>query len=53
MDTVENLAALCAALSGERVMLVMLPAGEATDEAIRQLADLASAGDTQIGRAHV
>ena len=48
VDTVENLAALCAALGGERVVLVMLPAGEATDDAIRQLADLASAGDTLV-----
>ena len=48
VDTVENLAALCAALGGERVLLVMLPAGEATDDAIRELADLASAGDTLV-----
>jgi 6-phosphogluconate dehydrogenase len=48
VDTVENLAALCAALGGERVILMMLPAGEATDDAIRQLAGLASAGDTLV-----
>jgi len=48
VDTVENLAALCAGLGGERVILVMLPAGEATDDAIRQIAGLASAGDTLV-----
>ena len=48
VSTVENLPALCASLGGERVLLLMLPAGEATHEAIGQLAGLASAGDTLV-----
>lgn len=45
---VENLPALCAALGGERVVLVMLPTGEPTDAAIAQLVPLLSAGDTLV-----
>jgi 6-phosphogluconate dehydrogenase len=43
---VENLAALCARLVGERVILACLPAGEAVESTIRELLPLASAGDT-------
>ena len=48
INCVENLAALCAALSGERVILMMLPAGEPTDHTIAELLPLASAGDTLV-----
>ena len=41
----ENLAALCARLDGERIILLMLPAGAAVEEAIRDLLPLVSAGD--------
>ena len=44
----ENLAALCARLDGERVILLMLPAGAAVEETIRDLMPLASAGDTLV-----
>src|ERR1700716_2218219 len=44
----ENLAALCARLGGERVMLLMLPAGAAVEDAIRDLLPLVSAGDTLV-----
>src|SRR5688572_31271018 len=48
VDCVENLAALCARLDGERVILLMLPAGEAIEEAIRDLVPLTSSGDTLV-----
>src|SRR5712691_1553722 len=44
----ENLAALCARLSGERVVILMLPAGAAVEDAIRDLLPLVSAGDTLV-----
>src|SRR5262245_37114856 len=44
----ENLAALCARLQGERVILIMLPAGGAVEDTIRDLVPLISAGDTLI-----
>ncbi len=44
----ENLAALCARLKGERVILVMLPAGDAVENTIRELLPLVSAGDTLV-----
>ena len=44
----ENLAALCARLAGERVILLMLPAGAAIEEAIGDLLPLVSAGDTLV-----
>ena len=44
----ENLAALCARLDGERVILLMLPAGAAVEETIGDLLPLASAGDTLV-----
>ena len=46
VECAENLAALCARLDGERVIVLMLPAGEAVEETIRSLVPLASAGDT-------
>src|SRR5438132_5885164 len=42
----ENLAALCARLEGERLILLMLPAGAAVEDTIRDLVPLLSAGDT-------
>ena len=44
----ENLAALCARLEGERVILLMLPAGAPVEETIRDLMPLLSAGDTVV-----
>src|SRR5256885_530375 len=44
----ENLAALCTRLSGERVVIIMLPAGEAVEGAIRDLLPLLSSGDTLV-----
>jgi len=47
--TVNGLAALCAQLSeGERVILMMLPAGEAIDATLDDLGPLVSAGDTLV-----
>jgi 6-phosphogluconate dehydrogenase len=48
VECVEGLAALCAQIEGERVVLLMLPAGEATEDALRELAPLLSAGDTLV-----
>jgi 6-phosphogluconate dehydrogenase len=45
---VEGLAAICAALEGERVLLLMLPAGPATEEALGVLLPLLSSGDTLV-----
>jgi 6-phosphogluconate dehydrogenase len=45
---VENLATLAAKLSGERVLLVMLPAGAATEDTLAELLPLLSAGDTLV-----
>lgn len=44
----ENLAALCARLAGERVILLMLSAGAAVEEAICDLLPLVSAGDVLV-----
>ena len=44
----ESLAALCAQLEGERVVLLSLPAGDATEEAFGALTPLLSAGDTVV-----
>jgi 6-phosphogluconate dehydrogenase len=46
IDCAENLAALCARLEGERIILLMLPAGDAVEDTIRDLLPLVSAGDT-------
>ena len=48
IDGVENLAALCARLSGERVILIMVPAGDPVEATIRDLLPLCSSGDTVI-----
>ena len=44
----ENLAALCARLSGERVIVVMLPAGAPVEDTVRDLLPLCSSGDTVV-----
>jgi 6-phosphogluconate dehydrogenase len=46
IDCAENLAALCARLAGERVIVLSLPAGAAVEDTIRDLLPLASSGDT-------
>ena len=46
IESAENLAALCARLTGERIILLMLPAGTAVEDTIRDLLPLCSAGDT-------
>ena len=48
VDCAENLAALCARLAGERIILIMLPAGEAVENTIRDLLPLVSSGDTLV-----
>ena len=48
VECVEGYAALAAALSGERVILLMLPAGAPTEDALRELLPLLSAGDTLV-----
>ncbi len=48
VECVEGLAAVCAQLEGERVLLLMLPAGSATEDALRELLPLASSGDTLV-----
>jgi 6-phosphogluconate dehydrogenase len=46
IECAENLAALCARLAGERVIVLSLPAGAAVEDAIRDLLPLCSSGDT-------
>jgi 6-phosphogluconate dehydrogenase len=48
VECVDNLPALAATLAGERVLLVMLPAGPATEETLLALLPLLSAGDTLV-----
>jgi 6-phosphogluconate dehydrogenase len=48
VDCAENLAALCARLTGERVIVIMLPAGEPVEDTIRELLPLLSSGDTLV-----
>src|SRR5262245_9287525 len=48
VECAENLAALCARLAGERVILLMLPAGEPVESTIRELLPLMSSGDTLV-----
>jgi 6-phosphogluconate dehydrogenase len=48
VECAENLAALCARLDGERVLLLMLPAGAAVEDTIRDLLPLVSADDTVV-----
>src|SRR4051812_19907701 len=48
VECAENLAAMCARLDGERIILLMLPAGDAVEQTIRELLPLLSAGDTVV-----
>src|SRR6266404_1304763 len=48
IECAENLAAMCARQDGERVILLMLPAGDEVEQSIRDLMPLASAGDTSV-----
>jgi 6-phosphogluconate dehydrogenase len=48
VEGVENLAALCARLVGERVIILSLPAGAAVEDTIRDLLPLTSSGDTVV-----
>jgi 6-phosphogluconate dehydrogenase len=54
IDCVENLPALCARLSGERVILIMLPAGDPVENTVKDLLPLCSSGDTVVdaGNSH-
>ena len=52
IEGAESLAALAARLAGERIILMMLPAGEATEIALRELLPLLSAGDTLVDGAN-
>jgi len=45
---VEGLAAMCAQLEGERVILLMLPAGASTEDTLRDLLPLLSSGGTLV-----
>src|SRR5438270_8487471 len=46
LECAESPAAMCARLDGERLILLMLPAGGAVEDTIRDLLPLLSAGDT-------
>ncbi len=48
VEGAENLAALCARLAGERVIILSLPAGDAVEQTIRDLLPLCSSGDTVV-----
>jgi 6-phosphogluconate dehydrogenase len=48
VEPVESLAALGAQLAGERVILLMLPAGAPTEDTLKELQPLLSAGDTLV-----
>jgi 6-phosphogluconate dehydrogenase (decarboxylating) len=48
VDCAQNLAALCARLGGERLIVIMLPAGEPVENTIRDLLPLLSSGDTLV-----
>ena len=48
IDCVDGIGALAAKLAGERVVLTMLPAGAPTEDALRELLPLLSAGDTLV-----
>jgi 6-phosphogluconate dehydrogenase len=48
IDCAANLADLCARLEGERVIIIMVPAGDAVESAIQDLLPLLSAGDTLV-----
>jgi 6-phosphogluconate dehydrogenase len=48
LQCAENLAALCARMDGERVIMLMLPAGDAVEDTIRELAPMVATGDTLV-----
>ena len=48
VERAENLAALCARLIGERVIVLSLPAGAAVEDTLRDLLPLCSSGDTVV-----
>ncbi|MGQ0656083.1 MAG: phosphogluconate dehydrogenase (NAD(+)-dependent, decarboxylating) [Betaproteobacteria bacterium] len=48
IDCAANPADLCARLEGERVIMMMVPAGDAVEAAIQELVPLVSAGDTLV-----
>jgi 6-phosphogluconate dehydrogenase len=48
IEVAANLPALCGRLVDERVIVIMLPAGEAVEETIRELQPLLSSGDTLV-----
>src|ERR1044071_1229965 len=54
IECVENTAALCARLDGERILLLSVPAGDPVEAAIKDLMPLLSGGDTLIdgGNSH-
>ena len=52
VESVEGLAAVAAQMTGERVVLMMLPAGDATKTTLHELAALLSAGDTVVDGAN-
>jgi 6-phosphogluconate dehydrogenase len=52
VECVDGLAALCAQLAGERVVLTMLPAGQPTEDTLAKLAPLLSAGDLVVDGAN-
>ncbi len=52
VECVDGLAALCAQLAGERVVLTMLPAGGPTEDTLAELAPLLSAGDLLVDGAN-
>jgi 6-phosphogluconate dehydrogenase len=48
VECAENLAALCARMDGERVIVLSLPAGAAVEDTIRDLIPLVGTGDTLV-----
>jgi 6-phosphogluconate dehydrogenase len=48
VECAENLAALCARMDGERVIVLMLPAGTAVEDTIRELVPMIATGDTLV-----
>src|SRR3954462_11339436 len=48
VECVEDLAALCARMDGERVIMLSLPAGDAVEDTIRSLVPLIATSDTLV-----
>ena len=48
IECADNLAALCARMDGERVIVLSLPAGAAVEDSIRDLVPLIGTGDTLV-----